>query len=269
MMRQSRIVATTLTLATVVLFVRQAEAAQVGVWQFNNDLNNSVSGGSPMSIFGGWASNFANDTIGGSSATVLSFPAMASGTQSLQMPNQAGANGGGLETNDWTIVMDVKFPSITGFISLWQTDQNIGASDGEFFVRGDGAIGIGGQYHGTVQANNWHRIAVSLTKNPSDTQVKLDKYIDGALVGTSLSGAYPDGRHAVKAVLNLFGDEDGETAAGMLNSLAYYNSALSANQIGALGGPTAAGIGVIPEPSSLLLAAYAMGLLAVVRRARQ
>jgi hypothetical protein len=260
------LVTTSLPFAIVAVSVCQAPAAQVGVWQFNNNLNNSVPGGTAMSIFGGWTGTFTNDTIGGSSATALSFPAMAADTQSLQMPNQAGANGGGTQTNEWTIVLDVKFPTIPGFISLWQTDQNIGANDGDFFVRDDGAIGISGNYHGTVTANNWHRIAVAVSRSAGAPT--LSKYIDGALVGTTTPGGAVDDRHAVKAVLNLFGDEDGESGAGLLNSLAYYNTALSANEIGALGGAAAAGIRVIPEPSCLMLAVTALALIADRRRAR-
>ena len=266
MKRLFGIVTSSLPLAVVAFFVCSTEAAQIGNWQFNNNLNNSLSGGAAMSIFGGWSGPFVNDTIDGSSATALSFPAMAADTQSLQMPNQAGANGGGVDTNEWTIVMDLKFPTIPGFISLWQTDQNIGANDGDFFVRGDGAIGISGNYHGVVTPNNWHRVAVAVSH--SGGAPTLNKYINGVLAGTTTPGGALDDRHAVKAVLNLFGDEDGETAAGLLNSLAFYNSALTANQIGALGGATATGIGAIPEPSCFALAASALALLAAIRRGR-
>jgi hypothetical protein len=266
MKRLTRIVVALLLLAVVAL-VGSTQAAQVGVWQLNNNLNNSVPGGAALSIIGGWTENFVGDTIGGTAATALSFPAMAANTQSLQMPNQGGANGGGSRTNEWTIVMDLKFPTIPGFISLWQTDPNIGANDGDFFVRGDGAIGISGSYHGTVTANNWHRIAVSVSH--AGGTPTLNKYIDGALVGTTTPSGAVDDRHAVQSVLNLFGDEDGEAGAGLLNSLAVYNSVLTASEISALGAATAAGIRAIPEPSCLVLVAYAMGLLAAVRRARQ
>jgi hypothetical protein len=266
MTRISRIVAASLILISIPFLVCTAKAAQIGAWQLNNNLNNSIPGGAPLSIFGGWTGNFVSDTIGGSSATALSFPAMAADTQSLQMPNQAAANAGGTQTNEWTLVMDVKFPTIPGFISLWQTDQNIGANDGDFFVRDDGAIGISGNYHGAVTAGNWHRIAVAVSR--SGGAPTLNKYIDGTLVGTTAPGGSLDDRHAIKAVLNLFGDEDGEAASGLLNSLAFYNTALSANQIGALGGATAGGIPVIPEPSCLVLTAIGLALLARVRDRR-
>jgi hypothetical protein len=266
MNRLPRIVATSLAVAIVTYFACLAQAAQVGLWQFNNNLNNSIPGKAAVSAFGGWSASFQNDTIGGSPATVLSFPAMAADTQSLQMPNQAGANGGGVDTNEWTIVMDLKFPTIPGFISLWQTDQNIGANDGDFFVRGDGFIGISGNYHGTVTPNNWHRVAVAVSH--SGGVPTLNKYIDGVLVGTTTPGGAIDDRHAVKALLNLFGDEDGESGPGLLNSLAYYDRALPANIIGALGRASAAGIPIIPEPSCFVLAAIGLALLAIRHCAR-
>ena len=162
--------------------------------------------------------------------------------------------------------MDLKFPTIPGFISLWQTDQNVGGSDGDFFLRGDGFLGISGNYHGTVTPNNWHRVAVAVSH--SGGVPSLNKYIDGVLVGTTTPGGALDDRHAVKALLNLFGDEDGESGAGLLNSLAYYDRALPANIIGALGRASATGIPIIPEPSCLVLAAGGFGLLAARRRAR-
>src|SRR5687768_13004407 len=82
-----------------------ASAAQVGAWQFDNNLSNGVPGGAAMVINGGWGETYAATTIAGNPATVLSFPALTN-TQSLQMPNQAAANGGGTKTNVWSIVMD-------------------------------------------------------------------------------------------------------------------------------------------------------------------
>jgi hypothetical protein len=263
----NRPLCTVFSLPLVLIAFCTAQAAQVGVWQFDNNLNNSLAGRAAMSVFGGWAETYASDTIGGNPATALSFPAMAADTQSLQMPNEAGANGGGTDTNLWTIVMDVKFPSITGFISLWQTDQNIGANDGDFFINGSGGIGISSSYHGTVTANNWHRIAVAVSRSGTNAPI-LNKYIDGSLVGTTSPSGSLNDRHAVKAVLNLFGDEDGETGAGLVNSVAYYDTALSANEIGALGGAAAGGIPAIPEPGSLALGAIGLAFLAARRRGR-
>lgn len=242
-----------------------AVAGQVGVWQFDNSLANDVAGGAAMVVNGGWSETYAAATIGGSPATALSFPALTS-TQSLRMTNQGAANGGGAKTNLWSIVMDVNFPSVSGFSALWQTDQTISANDGDFFIN-DGAIGISSSYHGAIPAGEWARVAVTI--EPNGATAKLTKYINGALVGTTNSTAAVDGRHSVGALLHLFADEDGETGAGMVNSVAYYDHLLTANEIGALGGPSANGIAVVPEPSTFALGGLAIASLLARRRTRE
>jgi hypothetical protein len=258
------ITATSALALSLIIGGTNAVAGQVGVWQFDSSLANSVGGGAPMVVNGGWGENYSAVTIGGSPATALSFPAL-SNTQSLQMPNQGAANGGGAKTNLWTIVMDINFPSVTGFKALWQTDQTISASDGDFFIN-NGGIGISSSYHGAVPAGDWARVAVTI--EPAGATAKLTKYINGALVGTTNSTAAVDGRHSVGALLHLFADEDGETGAGLVNSVAYYDHLLTANEIGALGGATAAGIAVVPEPSTLALAGLMGAALLVRGRAR-
>lgn len=219
-------------------------AGQVGVWQFNDNLNNEIAGRAAMTVNGVWSANYVSEMINGQPASVLSFPAFDP-TQSLQMLNEAPGNGGGTFTNTWSVVMDVKFPLIFGFVSLWQTDQDLTASDGEFFIRNNAdGIGIGGQYDGVFNENTWHRVAVTMHADiPLDDSVLL-KYIDGAYVGDSLSGDVPDGRHSVQQFLHFFTDEDFETIDGLVNSIAYYDHELSAAEITALGGATAAGIPV-------------------------
>ncbi len=241
-----------------------ASAAQVGLWQFDGNLDNAL-GGAAMSANGGWATAYEAATIGGSPATALAFPAF-NNTQSLQMTNEGAANGGGAKTNEWSIVMDVKFPAIGSFIGLWQTDQNIAGGDGDFFINGSGGIGISSDYDGTVAADTWTRIAVTLRQGGGPDAI-LEKYLNGVHVGTTTSGSAVDGRHSVGAVLNLFTDEDGETSAGQVNSVAYYDHLLTGDEIGALGGATADGIPAVPEPSTLALGGVALlGLLITARR---
>ncbi len=257
-------VATYAMIISLVMSGADAIAGQVGVWQFDNSLANGVAGGATMVVNGGWGETYAAVTIGGSPATALSFPALTN-TQSLQMPNQGAANGGGAKTNLWSIVMDVNFPSVSGFKALWQTDQVISANDGDFFIN-NGGIGISSSYHGAIPAGEWARVAVTIERNGANA--KLTKYINGALVGVTDPSAAIDGRHSVDALLHLFADEDGETGAGMVNSVAYYDHLLTANEIGALGGPSANGIAVVPEPSTIALGGLAIAVLLVGRRER-
>jgi hypothetical protein len=231
-----------LAFALVLASSHVAGAAQVGVWQFNNSLGNAVFGGTSMAVLGGWSASYASETIAGSPATVLSFPAFDD-VQSLGMPNDAPFNGSGgvPNRNNWTVVMDVNFPTLEGFTGLWETDA-LGSGDGDYFINGAGGIGIGGNYAGFVAPDTWTRIAVAVDSTTAPGAYTLNGYIDGVLVGTATSGSAPGGRDAIKSFLHLFADDDNETNAGLINSLAYYGETLNDVAIGALGAATAAGI---------------------------
>jgi len=106
-----------------------------------------------LSAIGGWTPLYASQTIAGSPATVLQFPAFDN-LQALGMPNDADPNGGegGLASlNNWTLVMDVKFPTLDNFTGLWKTDA-LGSGDGDYFINLSGQIGIASQYGGFVAA---------------------------------------------------------------------------------------------------------------------
>jgi hypothetical protein len=234
-------------LAVVVSPIGKTPAAQVGLWNFNNSLNNDQSGGAPMSAIGGWTPTYVSEMIGGSSATVLSFPSMTD-TQALDMPNEAGPNGPDSlpvspTVNKWSIVMDVKFPTLTGFTALWET-EGVGSGDADYFIRGDfDGIGTSGQYAGTFISNTWTRIAVTVDSPVEGGGYKVNGYIDGVWTGVeATTSVTPDGKEAVREFLHLFTDDDGETAAGRVNSIAYYGEVISAGDIATLGGASAAGI---------------------------
>ena len=231
-----------------------AAANQAGLWNFTNNLNNSIGGKAPMAAIGGWSPAYMSDTIAGSPATVLSFPAFDA-TQALDMPNQATPDdlGAVTSTNIWSIVMDVKFPVLSGFTALWNTDSP-GDADGEYFIRDDsggagtfGAIGISGQYNGVVNADAWTRIAVTVDGSATGGVYVVTGYIDGVLAGVSNTSTAPNGREAITDILHLFTDDDFETAAGLINSLAFYDEVLTAEAIAALGGASATGIAVAPQ----------------------
>jgi hypothetical protein len=220
------------------------------LWNFNNSLNNAISGKAAMAPVGGWTPTYVNETIGGSPATVLSFPKFTN-TQALDMPNETTPDDTGVPTttNLWSIVMDVKFPALSPFTSLFDSDSPASA-DGEYFIRDDsegdvglfGSLGISGQYAGVFEANKWTRVAV--TVDGSDGLYTVKGYIDGVLASTSTTGSAPNGRAAITDVLHIFGDEDNETAAGLINSLAFYDEVLSDAAIAALGAASATGIPV-------------------------
>ena len=229
-----------------------APGAQVGVWNFNDSLDNAHSGGAPMSVVGGWAPSYVDAAIGGSTARVLSFPAMNT-DQALDMPNEAGPDDPGVPpglpttTNIWSIVMDVKFTAVGNYTALW--DTVLGSDDADYFVRDTEGIGTSGQYGGTYTPSDWTRIAVTVDSPVGGGGYKVNGYIDGVwnLVEATTSTT-PDGKEAIAAILHLFADGDGETSAGLVNSIAFYDEVLTMEAIAALGGATAAGIPAVVPP---------------------
>lgn len=237
-------------------------AAVTGQWDFNSgDLSATV--GTALGDFGGTtlaATTFGTATIGGNSANVMNFPA-ASPTQGYIMTHGMAPNGGGSYVNQWSLIMDIMYPTASAgaWRGLLQSNQS-NSNDGDLFVNPGNGIGTGGQYAGVIVANTWHRVAFvfDLTLGPG---LQLRKFIDGSLVGTQSAGSL-DGQFGLDPTALLFTDEDNETKAGSVNSIQIHDTVLSDSYIAGLGGATAAGIAAVPEPASGLLLAAGMALLA-------
>jgi len=217
---------------TLLIVAGTLSAGMVGRWNFEGNLDNTVSGGDSMSLENVGLLSYADNTIGGSTARVLSFPAFTS-SEWLQMPNDSGTSPLYL----WTLVMDVKFPVITGYSSFFQLNP-ANDTDADFFVPSNGGgIGIGGNYGGTFNQDTWYRIAVTVTTNAAGEFV-LNYYIDGVNVGGQTRAT----SYTMKDVALLFTDESNETAAGMVNSVALYNETKDDTFINGLGAASVAGI---------------------------
>jgi len=237
-----------------------------GQWDFDaSDLSATI--GTDLQLRPGFESAFSTfqaATIDGQPATVLHYdPGFDLASSGYIMCHGAIPNGGGLRVNQYTLIMDLMFPSdSTGFRSLWQTDtNNPTTSDGDLFVNGGNGIGISGQYQGNVTPDVWHRVAFTFDL----TKRQLGKYVDGVNVLTGPVGSAPlgtgpfqylsassggvDQRWSLDNIGLLFADEDGEQATALINSIQFRATALTATQVALLGGATAAGIpAVIPIP---------------------
>lgn len=210
-------------------------------WDFNGDLAGTVGQGLTFRGDTAASATFSTVTIGGQPARVMRFPA-ATASQGFVMDHGLGANGGGTNVNQYTLIMDVMFADDGHgkWRGLFQTDPS-NSNDGDLFINPNNGIGISGQYQGTVQANTWHRIAFAVDL----TQKTLGKYIDGALVNlqtlSDTSGGV-DQRWSLQKTALLFTDEDGETAPGFVNSVQIVNRRLSDAEVASLGGASASGI---------------------------
>jgi hypothetical protein len=203
-------------------------------------------GATEMQTVFGTTTTLGIPDINGVPAKVMCYPA-ASQPMGFSMPTTPMPNGPtGFEglVNDWTLILDVLYSgtNATFWRAIIQTD---GAGDADFFIDPAGAIGIAGQYQGQVRSNTWHRIGFVA----DGTAGQLRKYIDGVLVGVQSSGGL-DGRWALVpgSLALILADNDGENAAGYVNSIQLRDVALATPQMGALGGPNASGIPEIIPP---------------------
>jgi len=237
--------------------------ADAGYWEFDNSL--AASTGQPdldAVAYEGVAPGVAYEAavINGEDAIVGH---LADGA-ALRVHHGLAPNGGGGYVNDYTLIIDVLFPVVDNWISLYQTngcgDTDVLAcgNDGDWFVNTSNGIGIGGNYGGSVQGNTWHRLALTV-----DSATGLyTSYLDGVQVQQNVDAIALDGRFALYSQANapptdwflLFADETGVSEMGevLINSAGIINRALSGEEVTALGGPNAAGVSVAgalpPEP---------------------
>jgi hypothetical protein len=190
--------------------------------------------------------------IGGQPAHVLGFPSALPYMGYLMYPNMA-PNGGGAFVNQYTLIFDLLFPEASGekWRALIQIDDPTNANDADVFINPAGAIGIAGQYHGTVQLNTWHRLALVFDLAAEGGPI-LRKYLDGVMVGQQILGEGVDGRWALSPIGGMFGDSallftDNNEAGdhvqpGFVSSIQAHDAALSAGYLAALGAPGSDGI---------------------------
>ena len=204
-----------------------------GQWELNGNLNASI--GKPLQFVStsqpAQAFEFVTMSINGQTGTALKFPAANEKTWFL-MEHGTAPNGGGAKVNQYTILMDLMFPSTqdADYRGLIQTTV-ANTDDADIFLNPLNGIGIDGQYHGDIYADSWHRVALVFDL----TQNSLNKYVDGVLENAQLLGQGLDGRWALNPSLLLFTDNDGETQSGYVNSIQFRSGVLTAEQVNSLG----------------------------------
>ncbi len=227
----------------------------VGLWNFDGNLDNDLNSRSPLVLYGSQDISFDYDTIAGDSAEICSFPAFANFSEGIGMTNESGLLG----CTNYTIILDIKYPALNQYAALFSFGKNPG--DGDFFIKKGEGIGISGQYAGTFNEDTWYRVVFS-SYYTSDGNLVWSKYIDGSLVATQIILSAYINRMAIDGEVKLFTDDAGETAAGMVNSLAFYDETLNDPTISSIGSASATGIPDIPEPASIILMLTALaGLL--------
>ena len=245
-------------------------------WTFNSgnlatDLGNGVmayadGASGPLTTFGATGGGVPN--IGGQTAYYMHVPAFGNAANGYNLTlNNTGPNGGGSYVNQYTMIFDVLSPNNLNWTPFFNTDPGNG-NDADFYLAYDGSVGISSIYSAAnvIAADTWYRIAF-VANLSSGT---MSYYVNGTLVASgSQGGSGLDGRWSLYSNLDaghdlrLFNEPSGSYTHELdVNSIAFVDRAMNSSELAALGGPNAAGIFAVPEPSTaslVLLGALGIG----------
>ncbi len=257
---------TTLLLGASLLWGAKSPGQVIGQWDFNNtnlvqsagstlgDLQYADGAGGATSLGTVFGSTTALGIpgINGTPAVVMGFPAATNG-MGYQMPPPPTANGGGSEVNEWTLLLDVLYP--TGSDStdrpIIDVDGVTTSSGGLFFAGSEFGVSatddIGaptGPYFGSVKPNTWYRLGMVVKTN------QVSFYINGVRVGSIPNTGQLDTRFALSTASPslVLGTLFDVAAPGYINSMQFRDVPLNPGQMQALGGPSAAGIPLTIPP---------------------
>ncbi|MCW5556441.1 MAG: hypothetical protein KIT22_01125, partial [Verrucomicrobiae bacterium] len=239
-----------------------------GHWTFEGDLSATI-GEDIAYIDNALSSHYAFGTsgqgdyadipaIGGQPAQFLAIPRNENGEDfrrtGLRVKTGLPANGGGVNANIWTLVLDLYWGEGHGFGTVLRTrdlDQN---NDGDLFWRAsDGSYGKGccSNYDGinpaySHQRNTWARVV--FVADMTSTPKRFAKYINGVKHRDDPSGdgANLDGRYSLPPEIFMFNDgDDNEQSTVLVSAIQFRDGALTDDEVAALGGPTADGPPII------------------------
>ena len=241
-------------LPLVVALCTPLALAEGWTWDFNSTLAPRGGVGQSLSAFGNYG--FEVDQIGDQAAGVAHFYAGSGpGTDAyFTVSNPIGPNGGGsVYTNQYTLLMDVKFPA-SEWVSFFQSNPT-NSNDGECFARADGGMGISGDY--TDDGNplrypygQWCRVAIVIDTGSASGNATYRCFVNGQLQNQvqSPGGWGIEGRFALDTIFHLFADESGDTPnEGWVNSVQLRDYAMADADVAALGGASASGIPDAPQ----------------------
>lgn len=208
-----------------------------GYWSFDNpdDLwNDSSSFKNPL-VVNGIAPTETSGFFHNDKAIVTP---QASPSSFLACTPDLSANGGGTRVNTYTIMFDIKIPHRGSWYSLLQTGASASADDGDLFINTSGKVGIGaiGYSSKSLAPEQWTRIVLVCDNKVVSGSWKI--YIDGML-DMDMRAQAADGRFSLpagQAPFFFFADDDNENASLSCSAIAIWNRALSAEEVGTMGG---------------------------------
>lgn len=242
------------TSSVATLSVFQPEAARVALqWDFA-EFNETATLGADVDYFDSTVFNGSYivptdvpglPQIGGENINVMHVPSGAGGPSGgYLLRHGLSANGGGTNVNQYTLIVDVLYPAGSHNLrrALLQT-QPQNTDDSEFRFDENNALGVNGVYHGRIQSDTWHRIALAVDLAGPGPHPVVAKFIDGVKVGQQVLTAGVDGRWSLSTdpftpYALLFGGLADESQEAFVSSVQLRAGRLSDAAIAAMGGPT-------------------------------
>jgi endonuclease/exonuclease/phosphatase family metal-dependent hydrolase len=188
--------------------------------------------------------------MGGQPATYLDLPAFTDLRNGFHLTfTDSGPNGGGIYLNQFTFITDLLLPGNVDWTALFNTNpQN--ANDADFYIDANGRVGVGAlaySANNTVTAGRWYRLAFVADLGAGIVRF----YRDGTQVAQRTGASLLDGRFSLYSNADPGPDlllfNEGVTGgifthALCVSGIAFTDRALSAAELGALGGPRSEGI---------------------------
>lgn len=246
-----------------------ANTGLVSAYRFNETLNPSYDrdgraqalefrAGGATNVLAPNAPTFMSDTVGAVTKPVVSFNDTPGQEEFFRAFHGMAANGNtpgnafAEYVNQYTILMDIKITSAGDWVSFFNTTA-ANANDGDFFIRAsDSALGISGQYAGLFPRGQWVRTAIVVDHAEFTSPRTIRIYLDGVLTQTVNVGSY-EGRWAMYAFhdafaqhVDILADNSGDSGAGQLSLLGFYDRALTEAEVQALGPVGTDLVGTLP-----------------------
>jgi hypothetical protein len=163
---------------------------------------------------------------------------------SLLCTNDVGANGGGSNTNNYSLMIDFSVPALS-WNAFLNTDSD-NSTDGELFMNPTGNVGsnstLDGYSTNTIAAVTWYRLLLAVDRSQADIQKQEVLYINGVLWKNSTTSTGIDARISLPALFNIIGDGPGDVDDDAINlgQVALFDRQLTAMEALTLGGATLA-----------------------------
>ncbi|MGB0774740.1 MAG: LamG-like jellyroll fold domain-containing protein, partial [Akkermansiaceae bacterium] len=214
---------------TATLQIAVTERKLVGYWDFENSSDLAAANvGSALGLTGAITSVAGP---GGSDAGAAAVDV----NEFLTVTNPIGSNGGGTRTNEYTLLLDFKIPTLANWIALFDTS---GGGDGDYFYSSSRGLGVSSEGYiddndppASVLANTWYRMVVTVDQGGGRST-----YVNGVLVGNHGNGIVDGTRWSLGSTFTLFSDNGGgEEAAVHVSGVRLFNKAMSASEVAGLG----------------------------------